>query len=324
MTEPGAVQEQPRRTPPPIVAAVPLVAAPSVGPVIYGAYGLRQAQDAALRPLLKRIRQQFQLRGVPVTPEQREAMVPYLWRPMSNARAGTYSASVRYLRGQGVMEVPPLRPYAQPAVEQLLKDTVERTLVAGDPITEDNRTDGVAIENARKAVSRAAARHAQQPARETVVAVADPPPRGVEQNNDPIGPVEGAERFKELLERSPGARWARMLTGVTSCAFCAMLASRGPVYRNYRGARGQREAKGDTTLADTHDGCDCVFVLVTDYSTWEGQQSHLALSDLWYEATPRTSTKEAVKAFRRVWDGKVRSGESGEYIAETMKPPGGA
>ncbi|MFV8317125.1 hypothetical protein [Mycobacterium sp. 23] len=258
-----------------------------------------------------------------MTAEQRAAMVPYLWRPMTNARIRTYTASVQYLRGQGVTQVPVLRPYEQQAVEKLLADTVERVTVAGEPITEDNRTDGVAIEQARKAVSRAASRHAQQPARETVIAVAEPPPEGVEQDNDPVGPMEGPQKFRDMLEENRGSRWARMLTGPTSCAFCAMLASRGPVYRTYRGARGER-TKGGTTVADTHDGCDCVFVLVTDYTTWEGQQAHLALSDLWYEATPRHSNHEAVKAFRRTWDKKVRDGESGDYIAETMKPPGGA
>lgn len=314
-------QQQQRRAPVPLVAPV-LV--PPAGPAIYGALALRKAQDDALRPLLKRIRQQFQLRGVPVTAEQRAAMVPYLWRPMINARVRTYTASVRYLNGQGVLQVPQLRPYEPQAVEQLLQNTVERTLVAGEPITEDTRTDGVAIDKAQRAVARAASRHAQQPARETVIASADAPPSGVRQNDAPIGPEEGPAPFREFLEQNRGARWARMLTGPTSCGFCAMLASRGPVYRTYRAARGNREQATETTIADTHDGCDCVFVLVTDYATWEGQQSHLALSDLWYESTSRLSTKEAVKAFRRAWEKKVRAGGSGDYVAETMKPPGGA
>jgi hypothetical protein len=289
VTQPQAQKQ--RRPPPPFVA--PLIA-PAVGPVIYGALGLRQAQDVGLRPLLKRVRQLFRVQGVPVTAEQRDAIVPYLWRPLNNARSRTYTASVRYLHGQGVLDTPPLRPYEPQALDKLLTDTVERTTVVGDPITEENRTSPLVVEQAQKAVARAVSRHAQEPARETVQQVAD-------DAGEEVG-------------------WARMLTGPRSCGFCAMLASRGPVYRSDKSALFRGGASADAY----HDGCDCVAVLVRKGIPWEGQESHEVLDKLWQATGGKFSGKDARNAFRREWDRTVRSGGSGDFVADTMKPPGGA
>jgi hypothetical protein len=284
--------QNPQRRPPPLFATA--VVAPLVGPVIYGAYDFRRAQDFALRPVLKRVRQQFHLQGVPVTAEQRADMVSYLWRPLNNARAQTYTASVRYLHGQGLLDTPPLRPYEPQALDKLLTDTVERATVAGDPVTEENRTSPIVVEQTQKAVARAVSRHAQEPARETVQEAAD-------DAGEEIG-------------------WARMLTGPKSCGFCAMLASRGPVYRSDKSAMFRGGASADAY----HDGCDCVAVLVRKGVPWEGQQSHKVLEKLWEATGGKFSGKDARNAFRREWDRTVRSGGSGDFVADAMKPPGGA
>jgi hypothetical protein len=268
--------------------------APALGPVIYGGLALRQAQDAALAPILTRVRQLFHLQGVPVTAAQRDAMVPYLWRPMKNARVNTYTAAARYLHGQGVLQVPPMRPYEQQALSKMLADTVDRTVVAGDPVTEDNRTSPLVVEQTRKSVARAVSRHAQQPARETVQETAD-------EAGEEVG-------------------WARMLTGARSCAFCAMLASRGPIYRSDKTAL----YRGGGSAGTYHDGCDCIAVLVRKATPWEGETSHQMLNQLWQDTGGKTSGTRARNAFRREWDKTVRSGGSGGYVADSMKPPGGA
>lgn len=56
---------------------------------------------------------------------------------------------------------------------------------------------------------------------------------------------------------SPGG-WARVPTGATTCGFCRMLASRGPVYRS-------AETAGRAT--HYHDRCDCVPTQV-----WSGDE----------------------------------------------------
>ena len=79
----------------------------------------------------------------------------------------------------------------------------------------------------------------------------------------------------EELEREPEyPAWARVLTGSDNCAFCVMLASRGPVYSS-AAAAGQMSAAAkwaDATgwVNSYHDHCDCQVVMVTERASWEG------------------------------------------------------
>lgn len=67
-------------------------------------------------------------------------------------------------------------------------------------------------------------------------------------------------------------RWARQLSGVENCAFCAMLASRGAVYTE------------KTVTFQSHDHCDCTGTLVPDAGTWDGQIEADALYSLWVKS----------------------------------------
>lgn len=323
------------------------------------AFGLRVLLDAALAPLAVLVRQVFALYGVPVTAAQRAQVAWMLWRPMMEARTRVYRSALEYLDGQPISyEPPPLDPYPWDAVEGLLANTVERVKVAGEPVTEDNRGDTLAVEQARKAVTRAVSRHVQQPARDTVRRVAEELDvrarrpafeefaRGESTRPDfpDLEPLEldlptdtpAEERVAEPARAEDaevgGVGWARMLMGATSCAFCAMLASRGPVYKTRESATAAsgRRNKGRTISDDPrdptlfHDGCDCVAVLVTNPSTWEGRAAFEALEDLWDESTGRQSNAAARNAFRRVWDRKVRAGETRDFVADSVTPPGGA
>ncbi|MEV1331133.1 hypothetical protein AB0J20_16325 [Micromonospora costi] len=62
------------------------------------------------------------------------------------------------------------------------------------------------------------------------------------------------------VDRDPSdARWARVPTGATTCAFCRLLASRGAVYHSEEDAGG---------LANSyHSACDCVATPI-----WPGEQ----------------------------------------------------
>lgn len=80
--------------------------------------------------------------------------------------------------------------------------------------------------------------------------------------------------------------WARVVSG-SGCAFCAMLASRGPIY------------KGGSVSFDAHDGCLCgAEPVYRDDADWPvGARRYRAL---WDDATTGIpSTEDPLNAFRR-------------------------
>lgn len=115
----------------------------------------------------------------------------------------------------------------------------------------------------------------------------------------------------------PGGKvlgWARVLTGAESCAFCAMLASRGPVYsedtvvttgkprevrprqvhyRNPGATGGHTYVSGSRREGEKyHDHCDCIAVLVVKGVPWNGEQQYHDLKDLWDDATFQPTQEE--------------------------------
>lgn len=115
----------------------------------------------------------------------------------------------------------------------------------------------------------------------------------------------------------PGGKvlgWARVLTGAESCAFCAMLASRGPVYsedtvvttgkprevrprqvhyRNSDATGGHTYVSGSRREGEKyHDHCDCIAVLVVKGVPWNGEQQYHDLKDLWDDATFQPTQEE--------------------------------
>jgi hypothetical protein len=266
----------------------------------------RRQQDQALRPLVQVIRVLFYTFGVPVTEAQVAVLAQQAYRHVSAARDLIYGITLRYLVSQHLSEgivVPAAREYPLAAVSTTIADTTSKLVVNGDPVTEANRADIRVIEAARTAVTGPLNRQAQEPARETVAGIGE--------------------------DTSNGYGWARMLVGAYSCAFCAMLASRGPVYSSRAAALG----RGGNPLDLYHSAhigkngkmvggnCDCVAVLVPRGSTtWEGHQSHQKLDNLWQDSTEGFSGPDALNAFRRDWGAKVRAGESHQYLADSVKP----
>jgi hypothetical protein len=246
----------------------------------------------ALKPMLRTIRQLFHLDGVPVTPAQQAQMAYSLLKVTDKARQKTFKAGVAYLKTEGIKTFPDLPRYPIQAPEKVLDRVIGGLQVSGQSVTESIRHETQAIEAAQKAVGRGLSRHAQEPARQLVKEVAD--------------------------DASGHIGWARMLTGATSCAFCAMLASRGPVYSSSRAALQRGSASVDTY----HDGCDCIAVLVRDFDTWEGRESYARLEDLWADSTTKTYGKDSLNAFRRAWSAKVKDGSSTDFMSTSMSPGG--
>jgi hypothetical protein len=239
----------------------------------------RKALDAALRalrPVLGLLRAQ----GIPVTEAQRWEMALQMVGPIEKSRSLAWYAAGAYLAAQGFGVPTPEPPgYTAVAVVDMLQRIVGGSRTPdGKPIHSRNRRDSLVVEQVGKRIMGGARRHAQQPARDVVQNVAD---------------------------EWPGVAWARVLTGPRSCAFCAMLASRGPVYTSETSAL----YKGGERVDKYHDDCDCEAVLVQNYSTWEGRRAHLLLAKLWEDSTEGFSGRRSMNAFRRAYQAQTGTGK---------------
>lgn len=89
--------------------------------------------------------------------------------------------------------------------------------------------------------------------------------------------------------------WMRVTHGKT-CAFCAMLASRGPVYKSHRSAGDARSRP-----ARFHDHCDCTVEPVYSTSTRWPATSRRA-EEIWASSTVGLGGQEARNAFRVAYE----------------------
>lgn len=104
--------------------------------------------------------------------------------------------------------------------------------------------------------------------------------------------------------------WARVQGGEDSCAFCAMLISRGPVYQFADTAgldmddttavelfrqslNGNNDGQMDELMTRWHPNCDCKVVPVFDRGNWPGRDEYLNALELWKEATKDGSKGQA-------------------------------
>jgi hypothetical protein len=83
--------------------------------------------------------------------------------------------------------------------------------------------------------------------------------------------------------------WMRV-TSSNPCAFCAMLASRGGVYRTETSAS-----------FEAHSHCMCVAAPVFSHADAQATRNN-PLYQQWKQATKGTSGQDAVNAWRRYWD----------------------
>ena len=102
--------------------------------------------------------------------------------------------------------------------------------------------------------------------------------------------------------------WVRVPSGAETCAFCTMLASRGPVEKETR--KGQTVIRGLYRTEQTalfgqggepyHPNCDCIAVPVYDRNNWPGREKYLEAQDLWDDVKEAGFTgREALNEIRR-------------------------
>jgi hypothetical protein len=266
---------------------------------------LKQKPVGSLRKLIRAVLHAI---GVPVTPFQVNETALRLYRPVLTARDHNQAAAVRYLTDLKVPDLPAPRDYPLQALTSTIERVVSEVRIAGEPITQQARTEALVIEQTRKAIEGPIIRQALEPAREMVAELGED-------------------------EEKPHYGWARVLVGAYSCSFCAMLASRGAVYTSKAAARG----KGGSPLNLYHTPylnkngkqvggfCDCEAVLVYRGRRWEGQAAADALEDLWTKSTEGHSMKDARNAFRREWEGRIRRGaDMSGFMPESLQPKTGA
>ena len=225
-------------------------------------------------------------------------------------------------------------------IESYSKDA-QRALVEKVAAFPANPADPAAVAQVSRRVAAGAVRHARAAGRDVVVdtaaqgrvravssrkrpRVSDGQPKviveytsdGRKAGDDNRGSGKKASKA-EPASAKPGGKvlgWARVLTGAESCAFCAMLASRGPVYsedtvvttgkprevrprqvhyRNPGATGGHTYVSGSRREGEKyHDHCDCIAVLVVKGVPWNGEQQYHALKDLWDDATFQPTQEE--------------------------------
>lgn len=100
----------------------------------------------------------------------------------------------------------------------------------------------------------------------------------------------GRETITRTIDADPAALGVMRITSGDPCSFCAMLASRGPVYLTEASASFK-----------PHDGCHCQPEIVygTDTRIPDNSEQY---RQLWREATAGKSGKDAANAFRRAFE----------------------
>ncbi|PPK63515.1 hypothetical protein V5P93_000430 [Actinokineospora auranticolor] len=213
----------------------------------------RAAQDRATAPVVAATVSALRgLAGRPVTPSGWSLLLGVLFPVVVQGRRATGELAARFYLDQRPplpRPAPPLDPppYRRDALEHAVARTA-RTRIA----------DQVSTRAAISDTTAAVARHVVQAGRDVIVTAA----------------------------QTDRLRWARVPTGRETCAFCWLLASRGPVYRS-----------GDMTR--WHDRCDCLVMPVSNPDDWEGRATFLAAQRLWRDSTAGLSGRDALIAFRR-------------------------
>lgn len=115
----------------------------------------------------------------------------------------------------------------------------------------------------------------------------------------------GRSFIDEAVKKDPVAiGWVRIPRSEKPCYFCAMLASRGPVYseESFDQSDPRFEGPGEYKV---HDSCHCTMRQVYSRRRDEWPAISAELEQLWADSTVGTSGEEMVRAFRRAYEGRA-------------------
>lgn len=254
-----------------------------------------------------------------------DRLAPVVLINMRRTRRLVGELTARFMRAQALQHagvrdpyIPPMSGYSLKGVKTTLEN-IAKTYVDG----------GLSRDQALDNAGSIFVRHAEQVGRDMIADAVEPDDAGTdasaeevargdssypvmrpvdrtipEKPADPVPEVEAPVKDQAGDVRRPVA-WARMLTGADDCAFCVMLASRGPVY----GSRQRALFANGNPLEKYHDNCDCIAVPVYTSKSWPGKAEAEALMDLWVSATKGFTQGDAINALRRELYRKKQAGE---------------
>lgn len=236
------------------------------------------AQNREARKITATVRRAVVRDGAPVTEADREAMARKLLPQVKRARVRVRDLGVEFMETQAdaadaALTPQPIRDYESRAIVKVLErvtgvpdeKSAERRKVSvtmADPktrsdvrkrvtVTDENQNDPIIKKVVGDRAAASVERHVRNAAREAVSDAAE---------------VAGTE-----------VGWARVLSGAESCAFCAMLASRGPVYGSEEsaGAVTERSGRYDSREAKAyHDNCVVPGTMVSGPDSHTGYRRH--------------------------------------------------
>jgi hypothetical protein len=254
-------------------------------------------------------------------------VVPLITLHVRASRRLVGDLSETFIRAQALEQVeqddpfiPALAGYAEQAVRTSLESLVDEVVAEPDKREQLSQQGGSTF-----------IRHAEQAGRQMVVDAVEPPvgeedltiaeeeegtsPDSTEDAADtvdesplatvtelPARPPQSANKSRD--PRRPFA-YARILHGEYSCAFCIMLASRGPIYESKTSALGSN----GNIFDKYHDNCDCSCVPVYTSKSWPGKEQAAEFYKLWLSSTDGYYQGDAINAFRRELARKTRDGE---------------
>lgn len=245
---------------------------------------LAQATEDALRL--------WQMLPVDDLDDMREVWLTAMLRSVGELRSESVSSARGYYRSFGQDEAGLVRDLPD-VPDRLDRRAVARSLESTGPIRMKSLIGGgmparQAWSTAAVAVAGSAARHVVDGGRQQLIGLAN-------VDRQAIGFLR--------------------VTGQDPCAFCAMLASRGPVYKSRQSAGqvgfaadGRRNVSSRVDGDGYHDACQCTVEPMFDFrQQWPGRGREF--HDLWYEVQseardaglirPGSSGRDALNAFRR-------------------------
>jgi hypothetical protein len=218
-------------------------------------------------------------------------LAPVLVEVIRGARYDAHEAATEFLldtaEDHGIEDpyVPELADYSINSVETVLREDLR-----GAP------------NEAAERISARLSQHVEDAARQTVVRSVEDyrePATEADERHYSYAALRGTDADDDEIDRefreSQARSWARVLTGAENCAFCVMLASRGPVYETAESA-GRiaasdlfREAGAVGWANSYHPNCDCLVVPIYDYNSWPGQDQFSELRKF-YKRTVEDAT----------------------------------
>lgn len=216
-----------------------------------------------------------------------ELLVPQILK----GRLQASTTSRKYYQTFRILETPDKTVWTPPApIAQLDRSVIETSLRVTGPVNFKKKLEKISGADLEPAVEKALVEKFLKDAGEAMAAASM---RHV---------VDGARQQVEADVRADKVAlgFLRVTKSAQPCYFCAILASRGPVYKDESFKASDALFDGEGT-AKAHDNCACVLEPVFSRSTQWPAQSRKA-AEVWGNVSKGRAGRAAINAFRAAWE----------------------